>query len=61
MEILNEVNQSLGKPQQRGFPFHVMPVEPADFVVLAVGVVVASLGAADLVAHQQHGGALSHK
>ena len=30
------------------------PVEPADLVVLAVGVVVAALRAPDLVAHQQH-------
>ncbi len=32
----------------------VRPVEPADFVVLAIGVVVAVLGAPDLVAHQDH-------
>ena len=31
-----------------------VPVEPGRFVVLAVGVVVAALRAAHLVAHQQH-------
>src|SRR4051794_5847957 len=34
------------------------PVDPRDLVVLAIGVVVAALGSADLVACQQHGGAL---
>src|SRR4029077_8477386 len=34
------------------------PVDPGDLVVLAVGVVVAPLGAAKLVACQQHGDAL---
>ena len=32
----------------------VVPVEPRDVVVLAVGVVVAALGAADLVAAEHH-------
>src|SRR5690606_3810258 len=31
-----------------------IPVKPADLVVLAVGVVVAALGAPDLVAAEQH-------
>ena len=34
------------------------PVEPGDLVVLAIGVVVAALGAAELVAGQQHRRAL---
>src|SRR5688572_22924403 len=34
------------------------PVVPADFVVLGVGVVVASLSAIDLVAAKEHGDAL---
>ena len=33
------------------------PVKPAEFIVLAVGVVVAVLGAADFIAHEQHGDA----
>ncbi len=36
-----------------------LPVHPADLVVLAVGVVVAPLRAFDLVAHQQHRGAVA--
>ena len=36
----------------------VLPVEPGDLVVLAVGVVVALLGPADLVAAEQHRHAL---
>ncbi len=36
-----------------------LPVEPADLVVLAVGVVVAALGAAELVAAQEHGDPLA--
>ena len=37
-----------------GVPLEQAPVEPADLVVLAVGVVVAVLRAAHLVAHEQH-------
>src|SRR6201996_4484822 len=37
------------------------PVHPGDRVVLAVGVVVAALGAADLVPAQQHGHALGQQ
>jgi hypothetical protein len=38
--------------------FRQLPVQPGYFVVLAVGVVVAELGAAEFVAAQQHGRAL---
>jgi len=31
------------------------PVEPADLIVLAIGIVIAALGLAHLVAHQDHG------
>src|SRR5262245_23368816 len=34
------------------------PVQPTDLVVLAIGVVVALLGAPGFVAHEQHGSAL---
>ena len=36
-----------------------LPVQPADVAVLAIGVVVALLGAAELVARQQHRRALA--
>ncbi len=39
----------------------VLPVEPGDLVVLAVGVVVAALGAAELVAAEQHRHALGEQ
>src|SRR5687768_16117250 len=48
-------------PDERGEPYAargVIPVDPADLVVLAVGVVVAGLRAAELVARQQHRHAL---
>src|SRR3954470_10795183 len=35
-----------------------LPVEPSDLVVLAVGVVVATLGVTNFDARQQHGNAL---
>src|SRR5947208_5377934 len=34
------------------------PIQPADLVVLAIGVVVASLAATELVSRQEHRGAL---
>jgi hypothetical protein len=37
----------------------VVPVDPARLVVLAIGVVVAALGIADLVAGKEHGRALA--
>ena len=50
-EALHEGEQALVLPGQ-------FPIEPTDLIVLAVGVVVALLGAPCFVAHQQHGGAL---
>jgi hypothetical protein len=35
-------------------PLQEAPVEPADLRVLAEGVIVALLGSAHLVAHEQH-------
>src|SRR5271166_6482343 len=40
--------------QRRSFVTHALPVEPADFVILAVGVAVAALASAELVAAEQH-------
>ena len=39
---------------QIGVAFQQCPVEPAEGTVLGVGVVVALLAAADLIAHRQH-------
>src|SRR6516165_6963829 len=49
---------SLPEAEQVAVALHPAPVEPADVVVLAVRVVVALLGAAYLVAHEDHGHAL---
>ena len=51
-----EGDQPLREREQRAVL--VLPVEPRDLVVLAVGVVVAALRAADLVAAEQHRDAL---
>ena len=39
----------------------MFPIEPADLVVLAIGVVVAVLGPAEFVAARQHRHALGKK
>ena len=51
-------DQSFKKVQHTGVLFSEVPVEPADFIVLAIGVVIAELGAAHFIAHQQHGRSL---
>ena len=56
---MRQVSATIGD-EQPDEPEHVRvatqlrPVEPADFVVLAVGVVVAELRVPHLVAHEQH-------
>ena len=55
---LAETEQAAHKAEQIALLFNPAPVKPTDLVVLAVGVVVALLGVADLVAHQEHGPAL---
>ena len=37
-------------------PIHQVPVKPGSFIVLAIGVIVTSLGAGKLVTRQNHGG-----
>ena len=44
------------EPVEVPMPIQEAPVEPAHIVVLAIGIVVAVLGAAHLVAHLQHRG-----
>ena len=48
-----ECNKVLGPGQQFGIGRR--PVQPGDFVVLGIGVVVAVLGLAEFGAHRQHG------
>lgn len=40
---------------------YILPVEPAYFIVLAVGVVVPLLGTHDFIPHTEHGGALCYE
>ncbi len=47
-------DQRLDEPMEVAVSLEERPVEPADLVVLAVGIVVASLRPPDLVAHRQH-------
>src|SRR5262245_15755987 len=54
-----QVNEAASELQQP--LIDVLPVEPRDLVVLAVRVVVAALGAADLVAAEQHRNPLREK
>ena len=44
------------EPVEVPVPIEEAPVEPAHIVVLAIGIVVATLGAAHFVAHLQHRG-----
>ena len=49
-----QLDEPLREGMKRSGPVVEVPVEPADLVVLAVGVVVAALGAGELVAGHQH-------
>ena len=49
-------DQLAGKFQQ--FDVHVFPVVPRNFIILAIRVVIAVLGAAKLITTQQHRDAL---
>ena len=50
-----------GEAEQLAVASRQLPAEPADLVVLRVAVVVAALGAADLVAAEQHRHALAEE
>src|SRR5690606_29191173 len=39
----------------------MVPMDPADFAVLGIAIVIAMLGAAELVARQQHGRAMGEE
>src|SRR5438128_255318 len=53
---LPERDHHFKKPEHLAVPVHQIPVEPTDLVILAVGIVVSPLCAADLVAgyHQRN-------
>src|SRR5690606_11777074 len=53
--VVAQRDQAPGEGKQRlALVVDVLPVQPADLAVLAVGVVVAALAAAELVAGHQH-------
>ena len=52
-----ERNKHLDKAVDVSVLSHEAPVEPADLIVLTVCIVIPSLAAPHLVAHQQHRGA----
>src|SRR5690606_4073112 len=54
-------DQAAGEGQQLGAVFIQVPVDPAQLVILAVDVVVTLLGAAELIAGEQHGRALGEQ
>src|SRR6516162_3677733 len=60
MEIAASGDEQLPEAQERAVLFRQTPVEPTDLIVLAVGVVVAFLRAANLVAGHEHRHAARH-
>ena len=58
--LLAEVDDLLEETEDIGILVDVVPVEPANFIVLAIGIVVAELGVAHLVARQNHRNTLAY-
>ena len=50
----SEGDHAPGKPINLLMLFKVSPINPTGFIVLAIGVVVAALGAAEFISAQQH-------
>src|SRR5690348_8346668 len=53
----SQPDQQLEEPEQVSIAVEQAPVHPADLIVLAVGVVIPTLGPPELVAGQDHGSA----
>jgi hypothetical protein len=53
--IAPEPDQQAEEPEQIGIAFEEIPIEPADLVVLAIGVIVSALAPAGFVSGQNHG------
>ena len=45
-------------PERQAVLVDALPVDPADLIVLAIGIVVAVLGASEFIPRDQHGDAL---
>ena len=54
---LAKLDHTLPEAEQIAVPAHQRPIEPTGLVILAVGVVIALLGAAHLVTGGEHGDA----
>jgi hypothetical protein len=59
--LASELNQFLGELEQPVLFFTPLPVQPADLVVLTIGVVISFLCPAEFVATQKHRHALRQK
>lgn len=55
---LTKGNHLLKKAEKILVFVHKLPIKPADFVILTIGIIVPSLCASDLVAIHKHGNAL---
>ena len=59
--VLAQRDEFSDEGNELSFAFELLPVHPTDFIVLAVGVVVAVLRAADFVAGKEHRDALRRR
>jgi hypothetical protein len=49
-----ECQQIAEKAEQSRFAFDIIPIQPAQSAIVAIAIIVASLGATELVTHKQH-------
>ena len=57
--VAPEGDEQADVAQQAGLPGDQSPVEPIPFLVVAIGIIVATLGASHFVSHKKHGHALA--
>jgi len=55
---LTELNEQFKKTMNFMMSFGSLPIKPADFVILAIGIAVSSLGSAKFIAGQNHWNAM---
>ena len=59
---MSELNEAPGKFEKYSLLFvPFFPIEPADLIVLAIGVIIAVLGPAEFIAAEQHRHTLRNK
>src|SRR4051794_32107996 len=59
--LVAERYQPLAEAEEVSIFLSQSPIEPVEWAVMAIGIVVAQLGPADLIAHEQHRDALAEK